>query len=1087
LIVKGYTSQTADLQQWRQADNTIGTKIGSYGEIIGNNTLANSIGPTISGVMWGVTAGLASYVPIVVRGASSQTANLQEWQNSAGAARTSILSDGALFSNMYATFTNAGAGGGNAILVKTIYATDVPLAVRGAASQTGNLQEWQNSAGTVLLRINAAGQIQAPQPASVGLVVKAATTLTATITNAVGNATTVTYTATNTFTAGQTITITGVNPSAYNLASVTVATASASSFTVTNAAVGTYVSGGTATVAQSTSLQQWQDSAGSVLASISQTGQFILNYGNVNGLNSTFGLSIGGPAGFINYNNSYGSYQGMLHFTRGNTVGNWMNIYTRGDGSNGVLNMGIGNGSNIQLVQIGYDGGVLLTGNTAATVGLVVKGFASQTANLTEWQDSTSTVISTIDSAGRIFTRDYLTVERNAGAGSTIVSQNWSWNGGANWGLRLNQVYSTSPSGSIDYHFVTRNNSFTTDTNAIFIKASGLVGFNIINQTSAQVFVNNSTASNVGLIVKGAASQTANLQEWQAQNGTVLGNINAYGAAYFGEAAQITQNSWRLRSTWDYVGGVLQLRKSASSSAVGASDYLQLGIVSGTTSGTLKLVARGGTSGAETTIFDNIDQTVGIANPQTITSPAILKQGLIVKAAPSLTATITAVSGNGTTVTYIASNSFTAGQVVTITGVNPTAYNLAYVTIASASSTQFTVTNSATGTYVSGGTANAVQTAALQEWRDASDNVIASFTDNSNNAGSATFFFNDGIKQPTFPWGVPFKTSWFTHETFGPQYYFRTTQSNAQWLFQTPGAPPLLTVGISGITTIVPFKAYSATDIAFIARGVASQTADLQQWQNSAGTVLAKVDSNGSITAGTNLIVGNATMLYTGGNYYNSTLSVATQGAGYSGIVVRGQASQTANLQEWQNSAGAARTSILSDGALFSNMYATFTNAGAGGGNAILVKTIYATDVPLAVRGAASQTGNLQEWQNSAGTVLAKVDKDGNVNTSSSFVQTGTIGTTYAIDASGNQATYAANATVNFPNFSGMILIDAQIDGTLSLWLCGGGAAARIGGSKTGGYDGSVAYNSGISGYTWTNANTSQNVNITAIRTRSAG
>lgn len=68
-------------------------------------------------------------------------------------------------------------------------------------------------------------------------------------------------------------------------------------------------------------------------------------------------------------------------------------------------------------------------------------------------------------------------------------------------------------------------------------------------------------------------------------------------------------------------------------------------------------------------------------------------------------AVITNVSGNGTTVTYTARNNFAAGQLVNISQVIPQAYNLSNVTIASASSTQFTVTNAATGTYESGGLA----------------------------------------------------------------------------------------------------------------------------------------------------------------------------------------------------------------------------------------------------------------------------------------------------------------------------------------------------------------------------------------------
>lgn len=68
-------------------------------------------------------------------------------------------------------------------------------------------------------------------------------------------------------------------------------------------------------------------------------------------------------------------------------------------------------------------------------------------------------------------------------------------------------------------------------------------------------------------------------------------------------------------------------------------------------------------------------------------------------------ATITNIVGNGTTVTFTADNGFTPGQKVSINGVLPSQYNLQDVTIATASATTFTVTNGATGTYISGGLA----------------------------------------------------------------------------------------------------------------------------------------------------------------------------------------------------------------------------------------------------------------------------------------------------------------------------------------------------------------------------------------------
>lgn len=76
----------------------------------------------------------------------------------------------------------------------------------------------------------------------------------------------------------------------------------------------------------------------------------------------------------------------------------------------------------------------------------------------------------------------------------------------------------------------------------------------------------------------------------------------------------------------------------------------------------------------------------------------------------TLTATVTAASAASGTVTYTAANTFASGQTVTITGLSTAAFNLTGVTIASATSTQFTVTNAATGTAVTGATATATVT-----------------------------------------------------------------------------------------------------------------------------------------------------------------------------------------------------------------------------------------------------------------------------------------------------------------------------------------------------------------------------------------
>ena len=68
---------------------------------------------------------------------------------------------------------------------------------------------------------------------------------------------------------------------------------------------------------------------------------------------------------------------------------------------------------------------------------------------------------------------------------------------------------------------------------------------------------------------------------------------------------------------------------------------------------------------------------------------------------------ITNVVGNGTTVTYTADNNYVAGMSVTITGVNPSSFNLSNQTIVSADATSFTINSTVVATYINGGTARA--------------------------------------------------------------------------------------------------------------------------------------------------------------------------------------------------------------------------------------------------------------------------------------------------------------------------------------------------------------------------------------------
>jgi len=83
-----------------------------------------------------------------------------------------------------------------------------------------------------------------------------------------------------------------------------------------------------------------------------------------------------------------------------------------------------------------------------------------------------------------------------------------------------------------------------------------------------------------------------------------------------------------------------------------------------------------------------------------------------------------------------------------------------------------------------------------------------------------------------------------------------------------------------------------------------------------------------------------------------------------------------------------------------SNKQVQFNNSSAFGGAAgsqyqsgaspnVLLQAQNAGYVPFVLKGAASQSGNLQQWQNSGGTVLTAIDKDGFIDLSAAG-ETGT-------------------------------------------------------------------------------------------------
>jgi hypothetical protein len=216
-----------------------------------------------------------------------------------------------------------------------------------------------------------------------------------------------------------------------------------------------------------------------------------------------------------------------------------------------------------------------------------------------------------------------------------------------------------------------------------------------------------------------------------------------------------------------------------------------------------------------------------------------------------------------------------------------------------------------------------------------------------------------------------------------------------------------LSFAISSGAGLAAFYATAAANVPLTARGAVSQTGNLQEWQNNAGTVQARVTSGGSIVTTQGFAV-------LGGASISGTIATLLQSASAARIpvVVQGAASQTADLQQWQDSAGTRLISVNPAGSLVFSGSGSLLSGTNGRG---LFITNDPAIVPATIRGASSQTANLQEWQNSAGTVRAQIQAGGNfVNDSNiktpAILDTGT-STAINFGSSRNVGLFAASGS----------------------------------------------------------------------------
>ncbi len=105
-----------------------------------------------------ITSILPATVTLSVQGALGQSFDLMQWKNNAGGVLGYISNGGAI-----GTYGRLEVGGffstAAQSTTQTLAADRIGAIIRGASAMTADLQQWQNSAGTVLSRVDNAGNI----------------------------------------------------------------------------------------------------------------------------------------------------------------------------------------------------------------------------------------------------------------------------------------------------------------------------------------------------------------------------------------------------------------------------------------------------------------------------------------------------------------------------------------------------------------------------------------------------------------------------------------------------------------------------------------------------------------------------------------------------------------------------------------------------------------------------------------------------------------------------------------------------------------------------------------------------------------
>ena len=234
------------------------------------------------------------------------------------------------------------------------------------------------------------------------------------------------------------------------------------------------------------------------------------------------------------------------------------------------------------FVTMGVASGVSFSAPTSSLIPLTVSGFASQTANLTNWKNSSGTILASVSASGAMSSSLFIATTFQGTASVALSSSNASFATSASYALSSSRAISSSfaanaPVLATGSRFFITSSWATSSINSVSSSYSLSASYAPGSPSESSSYAESSSWSEfAGTLLGAVESSSYSLSSsWSEFAGTLLGTVESasysLSSSWADSAGFVESSSYSLSSSWSEFAGTLLGTVESSSYAESAS------------------------------------------------------------------------------------------------------------------------------------------------------------------------------------------------------------------------------------------------------------------------------------------------------------------------------------------------------------------------------------------------------------------------------------------------------------------------------------------------------------------------------------